>query len=116
MSFNMIVCLYINAIVLLLKTDKKTTYLCSSFHRSIFIWRMLSNGRILSSVTRVLPKGRLASSLTHGLKNRYYSGNILIVCFIIVYTYGIGTIGALGHNDYEDKEFPTVFVYSRHNE
>lgn len=77
---------------------------------------MLSNGRILSSVTRVLPKGRLASSLTHGLKNRYYSGNILIVCFIIVYTYGIGTIGALGHNDYEDKEFPTVFVYSRHNE
>ena len=28
---------------------------------------------------------------------------------IIVYSYGIGTIGALGHNDYEDKEYPTVF-------
>ncbi|KAK8807679.1 hypothetical protein WA171_000630 [Blastocystis sp. BT1] len=25
-----------------------------------------------------------------------------------VYTYGSGTIGALGHNDYEDREYPTV--------
>lgn len=31
------------------------------------------------------------------------------ILFIIVYTYGIGTIGALGHNDYSDREYPEVF-------
>ena len=25
-----------------------------------------------------------------------------------VYTYGIGSIGALGHNDYDDREYPTI--------
>ena len=33
----------------------------------------------------------------------------IAIIFIIVYTYGIGTIGALGHNDYNDREYPEVF-------
>ena len=33
------------------------------------------------------------------------------ILFIIVYTYGIGTIGALGHNDYNDREYPEVVEF-----
>ena len=42
------------------------------------------------------------------LTSRSYSGIYTIDIISIVYTYGKGTIGALGHNDYEDKDYPTV--------
>ena len=39
---------------------------------------------------------------------RSYSGIVNDFVLKIVYTYGIGSIGALGHNDYDDREYPTV--------
>ena len=58
---------------------------------------------------------RMHSAFSPKVTYRSYSGTFYFGSIIVVYTYGKGTIGALGHNDYEDKDYPTVctsFFYS----
>lgn len=39
---------------------------------------------------------------------RSYSGMFFARTWTVVYSYGCGSIGCLGHNDFEDREYPTV--------
>lgn len=69
---------------------------------------MLSKGSILRTLSRAMQGSSVIPSISRKVACRDYSGIVNQIDVSIVYTYGIGTIGALGHDDYEDQEFPKV--------
>ena len=77
-------------------------------HTRISTDRMLGRIGSVRSAHHFSTLLRMRSAFSPKLTSRCYSGIGSFDLMIIVYTYGKGTIGALGHNDYEDKDYPTV--------